>query len=229
LTKPASAEYNESLQIRFPRIFQVGDMPTSRIETFSDGVFAIIITLLVLEIHVPQAQGQDISGALERSLLAMTPKFLSYILSFVIVCIWWVAHHHLFHIIRRTDRGLLWLNNLFLLWLAFIPFPTALMGDFPGARLAVMAYGAITTLSGASFCLMRYYAFYVARLVDQGIDQRLLKLAMIRSTINPVLHLIAVLLALVDTRLSIALYVILPLVYFIPSKLERHVHARPSG
>jgi uncharacterized membrane protein len=126
-------------------------MPTSRIEASSDGVFAIIITLLVLEIHVPQVQGQDISGALEHSLLAMAPKFLSYILSFVIVCIWWVAHHHLFHILKRSDRGLLWLNSLFLLWLAFIPFPTALMGDFPGTRLAVMGYGTVTTLAGVSF------------------------------------------------------------------------------
>jgi uncharacterized membrane protein len=70
-------------------------MPTSRIEAFSDGVFAIIITLLVLEIHVPQVQGKDISAALAHSLLAMAPKFLTYILSFVLVCVWWVAHHHL--------------------------------------------------------------------------------------------------------------------------------------
>jgi len=205
----------------FPRIFRVGEMPTSRIEAFSDGVFAIIITLLVLEIHVPQVSGSDISDALQRSLLGMTPKFLSYILSFAIVCIWWVAHHQLFHILRRTDRGLLWLNNLFLLWLAFIPFPTALMGDYPGVRLAVMSYGAVTTLAGVSFCLVRYYAFYIAGLVDEQIDRRLLKHAMIRSVINPVLHAIAVLLALVDTRLSIVLYVLLPIMFFVPSKLER--------
>lgn len=203
-------------------------MPTSRIEAFSDGVFAIIVTLLVLEIHVPQVQGQDISAVLERSLLAMAPKFLSYILSFVIVCIWWVAHHHLFHILKRSDRGLLWLNSLFLLWLAFIPFPTALMGDFPGVRLAVMCYGAVTTLAGVSFCLMRYYVFYVGKLVDERIDRRLLKLAMMRSVMNPVLHCIAVLLAFVDTRLSIALYIILPLMFFLPSKLERYGYSEGS-
>jgi TMEM175 potassium channel family protein len=70
------------------RLFRVGEMPTSRIEAFSDGVFAIIITLLVLEIHVPQVQGKDISAALGHSLVLMTPKFLTYILSFAIVCIW---------------------------------------------------------------------------------------------------------------------------------------------
>ena len=123
-------------------------MPTSRIEAFSDGVFAIVVTILVLEIHVPQVQGKDVSGALAHSLLAMAQKFLTYILSFVIVCIWWAAHHNLFHVLKRSDRGLLWLNSLFLLWLAFIPFPTALMGDFPGERIAVICYGTLNTLAG---------------------------------------------------------------------------------
>jgi uncharacterized membrane protein len=204
-------------------------MPTSRIEAFSDGVFAIIITLLVLEIHVPQMQGEDISAALAASLLAMAPKFLTYILSFLIVCVWWVAHYHLFHVLKRSDRGLLWLNSLFLLWLAFIPFPTALMGDFPGERIAVMGYGTVTTLAGISFTFMRYYAFYLAKLADESIDPRLLKSAMIKSILNPILHAIAVLLALVDTRFSIALYIILPLMFFIPSKLETYVHSGQSG
>jgi uncharacterized membrane protein len=96
----------------------------------------------------------------------------------------------------------LWLNSLFLLWLAFIPFPTALMGDFPGERIAVMGYGTVSTLAGVSFTLMRYYAFYLAKLVDESIDRRLLDSAMLKSALNPVLHSFAVLLAFVDTRLS---------------------------
>jgi hypothetical protein len=93
----------------------------------------------VLEIHVPQVQGKDTSAALAHSLLAMAPKFLTYILSFVLVCIWWVAHHHLFHVLKRSDRGLLWLNSLFLLWLAFIPFfiplPYCWLSSIHGFRL----------------------------------------------------------------------------------------------
>src|ERR1700751_5699102 len=123
------------------RLFRVGEMPTTRIEAFREGVFPIVITLLVLEIHVPQVQGGNVSAALAHSLLAMAPKFLTYILSFVIVCIWWVAHHHLFHLLKRSDRGLLWLNSLFLLWFAFLPFPTGLMGDFPGGGLAGLGSG----------------------------------------------------------------------------------------
>ena len=225
----ALVTYNMILHKSSHTLFRVGEMPTSRIEAFSDGVFAIVITLLVLEIHVPQVQGKDVSAALAHSLLAMAPKFLTYILSFVLVCIWWVAHHHLFHVLKRSDRGLLWLNSLFLLWLAFLPFPTALMGDFPGERIAVMGYGTVSTLAGVSFTFMRYYAFYLAKLVDESIDQHLLNSAMLKSALNPVLHCIALLLALVDTRLSIALYIILPLMFFIPSKLEKYVHSGETG
>jgi uncharacterized membrane protein len=132
-------------------------------------------------------------------------------------------------VLKRSDRGLLWLNSLFPLWLAFIPYPTALMGDFPGERIAVMGCGAVTTLAGVSFTFMRYYAFYLAKLVDENIDARLLRSAMLKSVLNPILHAIAVLLAFVDTRLSIALYIILRLMFFIPSKLESYVHLGHTG
>jgi hypothetical protein len=103
------------------------------------------------------------------------------------------------------------------------------MGDFPGERIAVMGYGTITTLAGASFTFMRYYAFYLAKLVDESIDRSLLRSALLKSELNPVLHSIAVLLAFVDTRLSIALYIILPLMFFIPSKLETEIHRKRTG
>jgi uncharacterized membrane protein len=204
-------------------LFRVGEMPPGRIEALSDGVFAIVLTLLVLEIHVPHVTGPDINMALAQSLVAMAPKFFSYVLSFAIVCIWWVAHHHLFNLIKRSDRGLLWLNSLFLLWLAFIPFPTALMGDYPSERIAVMSYGAVMAVAGLSFSWMRYYAFFVGNLVDAGLDRNLLRRAMMRSALNPALHLIAVALAWKSTRLAIALYVFLPLLFFLPSRLERNV------
>ena len=103
------------------------------------------------------------------------------------------------------------------------------MGDFPGERIAVMGYGTVASLAAVSFTCMRYYAFYLAKLVDERIDQRLLQSAMLKSVLNPVLHAVAVLVAFFDTRLSIALYIILPPLFFIPSKLERYVHSRESG
>ena len=210
-------------------LFRVGEMSTGRIEAFSDGVFAIVITLLVLEIHVPQVSTPAISAVLTKALIAMWPKFLAYMLSFAIVCIWWVAHHHLFACIARSDRGLLWFNSLYLLWLAFIPFPTALMGDYPNQPVAVMFYGVVMALAGASFSWMRYYVFFVGRLNLEGIDRLLIKRAMMKSVLNPLLHTAAVLLALVNTKIAIAFYVAIPILFFFPSRLERHVATSHGG
>ena len=203
------------------RLFRIAGMSTRRIEAFSDGVFAIVMTLLVLEIHVPRLETVGASDALTKTLIALGPKFLSYGLSFGIVCIWWVAHHHLFVLLRKSDRGLLWFNSIFLLWLAFVPFPTALLGDFPGQRIAVVVYGTVMALAGVSFSWMRFYAFFVGKLVYADIEQRLLRNAMLKSVMNPFLHLVAVLLAFVSIRLAIVLYVLIPLLFVVPSKLEQ--------
>jgi uncharacterized membrane protein len=204
----------------------VGVMPTSRIEAFSDGVFAIVVTLLVLELRVPAQSSLGASGTLWHALTRMSPIFLSYGLSFGITCIWWVAHHHFFALLKRSSRTLLWLNSLFLFWLASIPFPTALLGNYPNDTTAVMCYGAVMTLAGLTFSTMRYYACFVGKLVDPGMDPRLLRSAMRKSISNPILHSLAVLLALVDRRLALALYVLIPLLFFMPSRLEKATFSR---
>jgi uncharacterized membrane protein len=207
-------------------LFRVSEMSTDRIQAFSDGVFSIVMTLLVLEIHVPDVTGPNVCVELARNLVAMMPKFFSYALSFAIVCIWWVAHHHLYDVLRKSDRGLLWFNGLFLFWLAFVPFPTALLGDYPKERIAVIWYGAVMLLAGLSFSWMRYYAFFVGRLTYTDLDRDLLKRAMIKSAFNPALHLLAVLLAFFSTKLAITLYVMIPMLFFVPSRLERQAMKR---
>jgi uncharacterized membrane protein len=207
-------------------LFRVSEMSTGRIQAFSDGVFSIVMTLLVLEIHVPYVTGPNVSVQLAHNLYALMPKFFSYALSFGIVCIWWVAHHHLYDVLRKSDRGLLWFNGLFLFWLAFVPFPTALLGDYPKERIAVICYGAVMLFAGLSFSWMRYYAFFIGKLTYPDIDRDLLKRAMIKSAFNPILHLLAVLLAFVSTKLAITLYVVIPMLFFVPSRLERHTMNR---
>lgn len=105
---------------------EIGPSPglnTHRIEAFSDGVFAVAITLLVLNLQVPQLAASAVSRELVAKLIELWPKLLIYVLSFVIVGIYWVAHHNSFHYIERSDRTLLWLNLLLLLCIVFIPFP----------------------------------------------------------------------------------------------------------
>jgi uncharacterized membrane protein len=208
------------------KLFRVCEMSTGRIQAFSDGVFSIVMTLLVLEIHVPYVTGPNVSVELAHDLSAMMPKFFSYALSFGIVCIWWVAHHHLYDVLRKSDRGLLWFNSLFLFWLAFVPFPTAMLGDYPKERIAVICYGAVMMFAGFSFSWMRYYAFFIGELTYTDIDRDLLKRAMIKSAFNPILHLSAVMLAFVSTTLAITLYAIIPMLFFVPSQLERNTMNR---
>ncbi|MDL1878234.1 DUF1211 domain-containing protein, partial [Cytophagia bacterium CHB2] len=140
------------------KIFRTGNLHKGRLEAFSDGVFAIIITLLVLELKVPAIAEEHNSAALAGALLALLPKFMSWVMSFVIVAIFWVNHHRFFNLLKHADNGLLWLNSLFLMLLSFIPFPTALLGEYHRTPLAVMFFGFVMTLASVVFAWMRWYA-----------------------------------------------------------------------
>jgi Endosomal/lysosomal potassium channel TMEM175 len=109
----------------------------SRVEAFSDGVLAIVITLLVLEIKTPRLHSTENVGQAWLALVDLVPKFASFFLSFFFIAVFWVNHHRLFALIRKVDWGILWLNNLLLLLLCFVPFPTAFIGD--GRRMTGFA------------------------------------------------------------------------------------------
>ena len=123
-------------------------MPTNRIESFSDGVIAVIITIMVLELKVPR-------DTTLTSLLSILPQFLAYLLSFVVVAIMWVNHHHLLHAARRADARLLWTNNNLLFWMSLVPFVTAYMGNNHRDPRAVALYGAVLSCCGLAFSFLR--------------------------------------------------------------------------
>lgn len=126
-----------------------------RIEAFSDGIFAIIVTLLVLEIKVPHiANGSSVSE-LGIQLYHLLPKFVSWLISFLTVCVIWVNHHRIFAQLGVVNHRLFWLNAVLLLWVSFVPFPTALMGDYPLNSLAVLLYGGVMSCVAVSFFLIR--------------------------------------------------------------------------
>jgi uncharacterized membrane protein len=133
------------------------DLGRGRVEALSDGVFAIVVTLLVLEIRVPHIAAHGSLSELASALWAMVPKFVSWVISFLTVCVIWLNHHRLFKMMRRIDNGLFWWNANLLLWTSFIPFPTALMGDYPSNRLAVSFYGGVMLLMALGFVLLRWH------------------------------------------------------------------------
>jgi uncharacterized membrane protein len=123
----------------------------SRVEAFSDGIFAIIITLLVLEIKVPHIHEIHSSAELGKALLGLMPKMISWIISFFTIAVIWVNHHKIFKQVKILDAGIFWWNALLLLWSSFIPFPTAVLGDYPGNQTSIVLYGFGNGAYGSQF------------------------------------------------------------------------------
>jgi TMEM175 potassium channel family protein len=195
---------------------------TNRIEAFSDGVFAVAITLLVLNLQVPQLAASFVSQELVAKLIELWPKLLIYVLSFVIVGIYWVAHHNSFHYIQRSDRTLLWLNLLLLLCIVFIPFPTALVGEYPEQRVSLIIYGGTLVFTGLVLQLLWWYATSGYRLVDKQIDPHLVQRATRRNLAAPLIYLVAIGVSFLSVQISLIFFVLVPLYYILPGRIDRH-------
>ncbi len=187
-----------------------------RLETFTDGVIAIVVTLLVLELHVPSAE----DGDLGRALLALMPKFASFAVSFVTVAIYWVNHHHFFERVHYTDWLLLWLNNHFLFWLALIPFTTALVGDYIEDPLAVAIYALNLFLTAAGFVAMGQYALFGGGLADASVPMAERRSERRRGWAGTSAYGVAAALAYVWLPGALVLIAAIPLAYFVPNLLS---------
>jgi uncharacterized membrane protein len=187
-------------------------MGTNRIEAFSDGVIAIILTVMVLELKVPVT-------ATLPALRAVTPTLLSYALSFLIVAIMWVNHHHMMHLARHASAKLLWANNNLLFWMSLIPFVTAYLGQTHGAPLAVATYGLILTFCAVGFTLLRFAV--TADHQDHAGAQEQNRRALRKSFWSSVLYASSVPLAFVHISISFFIFLLIPAIYFLPeSKIE---------
>ena len=183
-------------------------MTKGRLEAFSDGVIAILITILVLELKVPHG---DSWAALEPLL----PTFLCYVLSFVYVGIYWNNHHHLLHTVTNVSAGILWANLHLLFWLSMVPFVTGWMGENHFAAVPVALYG--VAMVGAAIA---YLILETAIVRHQGKDSRL-RAAIGNETkgkISGVLYVSAIPLAFVERWASLSLYVLVALMWLIPDR-----------
>jgi uncharacterized membrane protein len=183
-------------------------MGTGRVQAFSDGVIAIIITIMVLELQVPKE-------ATLAAFVKLAPVLLSYLLSFVVVAIMWVNHHHLLYLARRADARLLWINNVLLFWMSLIPFVTRFIGLDPKAPFAVALYGGVMTLCAAAFTWLRY-AVNLHLSADRDADYHRSKL--LKSIYSTTLYAASVPLAYVSISLAYAIFTLIPILYFIPER-----------
>jgi uncharacterized membrane protein len=184
-------------------------MKATRLEAFSDGVIAIIITIMVLELKVPHERTL-------AALLALWPGFFSYALSFLMVAIYWNNHHHLFHLARRADAGVMWANLNLLFWLSLFPFTTAYLGENHLAPLAVGLYGA-----NAALCAIAYYLLRHAIACHTHDDPRLAHLHACMQSKNRIailFYLVAVGIAWVSTWVALVLILTPAAMYFLPDR-----------
>jgi uncharacterized membrane protein len=151
-------------------------LTTNRLEFLTDGVFAIVMTLLVLEISIPEIAQPSLQAELPRRLLELWPKLFSYVLSFLVLGILWTLHHRSFHSIKRSDNALIWLNIIFLMFVALIPFSTSLLGNYGTEQLSIVIYSANALLALGMRLLIWTYATGKYRLVDSDISPRWLKM-----------------------------------------------------
>lgn len=182
-----------------------------RILAFSDGVFAIAITLLVLDLHVP-AGARDLG----RALLDAWPRYLSYILSFVTIGVIWAQHHGLFRLIRRSDHVFLLINVLFLLWLAALPFPTAVLADYlgrAGERTAMLFYAGNWVIGTIPFNVLWGYAAAGDRLLRPDVDRHRVAVITRSYLLGPVFYSVVFLSAFFSVPLSLVLTVLLIVFY----------------
>jgi len=189
---------------------------TSRIEAFSDGVIAIIMTLMVFDLKLPPLADTADSWDILKLLPIVFPKFVSFAMSFLVLAIFWVNHHHFFHSIKSTDRKLLWYNNHLLFWLSLVPFPTALIGNYPTDTLPVMLYGFILMMSSIAFNLMRRSA-QTSCLFHQFVDKKYIKQLARKGLWGPLLYGLSVIVAPISIYCSLVIFIVVPIVYFLPN------------
>jgi uncharacterized membrane protein len=187
-------------------------MNKNRLEAFSDGVLAIIITIMVLEFKVPE--GMDCNA-----LKPLLPKFLSYIVSFIYLGIYWNNHHHMMHTVKRVNGAILWANLHLLFWLSLIPFATAWNGDHHFAPFTMLMYGVILLMNGVA-----YYILQGIIIKHQGKDSLLAKAIGkdYKGKSSPILYTIAILFANSYPAIAGGIYILVALMWLVPDKrIER--------
>lgn len=208
-------------------MFRGGELTTERVEAFSDGVLAVALTLLVLELKLPPGLGSE--AELWTAVMHLAPSFAAWVVSFVFVMTIWINHHYFFAAVRVADRGLLWLNGLLLLGVSLLPFPTGLIGEYPGFAAPLALLSGTMLFGSLTFAAMRYYASVREGLMLEKIDGRRARAVLRRNLIGPALYAVALALAFVWPPGAVGIQVLaLALFMFAPPDVHTAGEATPG-
>src|SRR4051812_2294326 len=186
---------------------------TTRLEAFSDGVIAILITIMVLELHAPE-------GTKLADLRDLTPTFLSYVLSFVYLGIYWNNHHHLFQAARRVNGAILWANLHLLFWLSLFPFATSWMGQHSFAKVPAAVYGFVFLMAAIAYKILQQAIVH-----DEGHDSQLAAAlgTDLKGKLSPLIYLACIPLALVNQWIAVAGFVLVAILWLVPDRRLQHL------
>ena len=199
-----------------------GHRELDRLIFFSDAIFAIVMTLLILEIRAPDNVPPDVAATEVPNLVwALWPKFFSYVLSFLVIGTYWIAHHQTFRYVRSYNRTLLWLNLVFLLSISFIPFPTDLLGEYGELRFSVIFYAA--SLGMARLLLAVVWWYIVAGPIRTGdeLDPGMARYHFFRSLAIPALFFLSIGISLVSVNAAVASWLLLFVADVVMWRLQR--------
>ena len=191
--------------------------PKDRMNAFSDGVFAILMTILVLELKVPPIADKESMPELWQGISNILPKLLGWLISFFALSVIWANHYRLCKQFKVIDHTILWLNTLLLLFASIIPFPTAIIGDYPLNELSILLYGLPMICITTIFPIMRLYAVREGKIFEKSVPDRKLRIAYFWC---PASYLIGILLSFIHVYLSYIVFFILPIANMLPEKLS---------
>ena len=192
------------------------DVETNRIEALGDGIFAIAMTLLVLELKLP-------SGPLAQGLIQSWPSLLSFFISFIVLGIYWIGHRLMFHFFIATNRTFLWINIVFFMSICLVPFSASLLGQHPSDQLAITIYGANLIFCSVAVFWIWTYATKHRQLTEAAIPAKMQCDVRRHLLIAPALYLLAIVLAFWWPIASIAIYIVVPIFYIVPNRIDMHL------
>ena len=188
-----------------------------RITSFSDAVMAIAITLLVIEMIIPSVNPDLLISELSN----LIPEFFSHIVSFFIIGSYWIAHYGIFKYITKYDNNLLWLNLLFLFFVSFIPFPSALLGEYTSVQLIIIIYSSNIALLGFSLWLLWFYASRNFRLISKDVNPRIIKNVKNYNMIGPLGFLISIPFTFISIFAAVIIWWITPIIGVIYRRISQ--------
>jgi uncharacterized membrane protein len=194
------------------------ELGKNRIEALSDGIFAIVMTLLILEFRVPELPHNAPNVQVLPALLNLWPKFATYVVTFVSLGVFWIGHHNMYHAIRRADRALLWLNILFFMFVSLLPFSMSVLNAFPQTQVAPLFFGANITLIGWLLFFQWAYADSRPDMIIASVSPEHRRFVKSRMFAVPVATMLTMLVAFWSVEISLVVYVSLLPLYMLPGK-----------